>query len=659
MIDHKLKSLLLLSLLMGSISVYSQPQDLSESTDEDIELVDGLSFSDGNPLAPYAIKKSGKYRNKFKVPFSALAQYYRFVGQGYILENENPEPIKDIDMDVIPFKSVGNMDFFINIKKKKAYPTEVINPHSVSNLFVLDPRAYIHLAEAEDFVTAKQKIYGTKKFDKKKSKYDYSMVHLEDWRSLNHPPVADIGDDLSVWDKDLTPIDYSVEKSHFFSQEFQHKIDELSNTELTFGNKIELLENGLAFNRKIEEVNNAKSFVMIAVMSFFCDDSSKMLEDALLQKVRDGVDVKLMVEKVWTKAAMMKCMNRMIKGGIDVVLADDFLKKGEDQGLFHDKFMVIDNKRVIMGGSNIMSSDNISTGMNHMNRDNDVFIEGPIATDATLAYVDLWRRFSTKKNEKNFKKDPRIKEISYYEKLALEQKKKEQENQARGTNLYAEKLNHPSTRSKGVCRFLTQGPSTDRNKISKVFIEYIQTARSRMSMTNGNGFYFDLPEHRDKERARDTWNKRLYRSIFNTVERGVKLDIVGNGIDGGYGEASNMFKRMYLKNRFRVNPVPKTVASILADFMDKTAAKKNQPYLEELSRKENIRAWTHFQYMHSKKMQIDRLVSIVSSYNLDEWSADKSHESAVICMDDKLNAQMEKSFLIDVINSAPAAIAEK
>ena len=659
MIDHKMKSLLLLSLLVGSLSAYSQAEDLDDSADDSIELVDGLSLMEGNPLAPYAAKKNGKYKNKFKVPFSVMAEYYKYAGQGFILENENPEPIKDIDMDVIPSKSTENMDFFVNIKKKKAYPTEVINPHSISNLFVLDPRAYNAVANAPDFVTAKQKIYGIKKFDKKQLKYDYNMIHLEDWRSLNHPPVNDTGDDLTVWDKDLGPIDYSAQESVFYSPEFQHKIDEISNTELTFGNKVELLENGLSFNRKIEEVNKAKSFVLIAVMSFFCDASSKLLEDALLRKVGEGVDVKIMVEKVWTKAAMMKCMKRMMKGGIDVVLADDLLKKGEEQSLFHDKFMVIDNERVIMGGSNIMASDNISTGMNHMNRDNDVFIEGPIASDATLAFVDLWRRFATKKNAKNIEKDARVKEISHYEKLALDQKKVELENKSRGVNLYAEKLNNPSTRSQGVCRFMNQSPSTDRNKLSKVFIEYIQNAKSRMSMTNGNAFYFDLPEHKDKERARDTWNKKLYRAIFGTVERGVKLDIIGNGIDGGYGEASNMFKRMYLKNRFRANPVPKAIASFLADFMDKTAAKKNQPYLEELARKQNIRAWTHFQYMHSKKMQIDRVVTVVSSYNLDEWSADKSHESAVICLDDRLNSEMEKSFLKDVINSEPAAIAEK
>jgi len=338
----------------------------------------------------------------------------------------------------------------------------------------------------------------------------------------------------------------------------------------------------------------------------------------------------------------------MIDGGVDVVLANDLLKKDEEQALFHNKFMIIDNKIVIMGGSNIMSSDNISTGTNHMNRDNDVFIEGPIATDATLSFATLWKKYAKGKNHS-------IDEISS---LANNQKNLERDMGLRGPSLYAEKLNSKVERSHGVCRFMNQSPDSDKNKLSKVFIAHIDNAKERMAMTNGNAFYFDLPEHKDKERARDTWNKKLYRSLFASVERGVKLDIIGNGIDGGYGEASNTLKRIYLRNRFRVNPLPRAISSFLADFMDKAAAKNNQPYLEELAKKDNIRAWTHFQYMHSKKMQFDRIVTVVSSYNLDEWSADKSHESAVICMDDRLNREMERSILQDIVNSQPAAITK-
>jgi hypothetical protein len=44
--------------------------------------------------------------------------------------------------------------------------------------------------------------------------------------------------------------------------------------ELTFGNKIKLLGNGASYQRKMLEIKNAKKSVLIAVMSFFCDESS-------------------------------------------------------------------------------------------------------------------------------------------------------------------------------------------------------------------------------------------------------------------------------------------------------------------------------------------------------------------------------------------------
>lgn len=653
MVVHKMNSFLILSLLLASYGAQAQlvkEDDLEDS----IELFDALGLTEANPLTVFAQKKNGKLKKNFKVPFSSLIEYYDYASHGYIKPNPKSQPLMTLDMDIMSARAKEDIEFQIRLGKRKAYPTEVINPHSISLLFVLDPLIYNSVAGAEDFITAKQKMYKVKTFNAKKVKYDYSLVHLEDWRSLNHPPVMDVGEDLTIWDKDLTPIDYAQAESPFYQEDFQKNIDAVSNTELSFGNKLELLENGDSYKRKILEVRQAKSSVLMAVMSFFCDQSSKQLEDALVERAQSGLDVKLIVEKIWTKLSANKCFNRMKNAGVDVRMANDLLKKGEEMALFHDKFMVIDDRMVIMGGANIMDSDNISTGANHMNRDNDVIAVGPVASDAMLTYVELWRKF-TPKNQKPHP-DSRVKDISFYEQKALDLKKQDTEDRVRGQGVYAEKLKDKSQRSQGACRFMNQSPGTDKNRLSKVFIEFFSRAQSRLSMTNGNTFYFDLPEHSEKERARDTWNKKFYRSIFSSVERGVQLDIIGNGIDGGYGEASNMFKKMYLKNRFRANPIPRTIASFLADFMDKIAAKTNQPFLENLAKRKNVRAWTHFQYMHSKKMQVDRLVTIVSSYNLDEWSADKSHETAMICMDDTLNSQMERSFLKDVINSEPVAI---
>lgn len=651
---HSLKALLLLATLVGSYSSIA----LAEVEDEGELSSEGLNLSSENPITPYALKKNGKARKRFKIPYHVLVDYYKFAGQGTIEENTVDSPLMDLDMDVMTDVSKNEVEFFFDIKRKKAYPLRLINPHSVSQLFVLNPQNYVELADAEDFLSAKRKVYGVKGFDARKLRYNRDFVHLEDWRSLNHPPVQNIGKDLTIWDKDYSPIDYTKKESNFYKVDFQKKVDEVSNTELTFGNKIELLANGDSYRRKIEEIKGAKKSVLMAVMSFFCDKSSRELEEILINKVAEGVDVKLMVEKVWTKLAMKKCMNRMVRGGVDVVYANDLLKKGEESALFHNKFMIIDNHKVIMGGSNIVESDNLSTGYNHMNRDNDVYVEGPIATEAMLNYILLWKKYMGEKNEMNQDRTPSVKDITHYEQIALAQKAAELKTAQRGAEHYAEVLNDTSKRNAGVCRFVSQNPDTDKHKLTKVFMEYMNQAEERINLTTGS-IYFDLPSHDEKERARDTFNKKLFRSIFAATDRGVKLDIIGNGIDGGYGEVSNTFNRLKLRSRFQFKPIHKTIYSILTGWLDKGAAKKNQPYLEYIQKLPNARAWAGFQYMHAKMMQIDRVANMVSSYNLEEWSGDKSHETGIICLDENLSRQMDESFLRDFANAVPAAVTSK
>lgn len=649
MIKHSLKSFLLVASLMGSYPALAANAELEELNAE------GLNLVDGNPFTQYALKKNGKAKKRFKVPYSAMVEYYKFAGQDTVVENTEEDPLKNLDMDVISDITKNDIEFYVDMQRKKAYPMMLLSPDTVSQLFVLKPEVYTELAGANDFLEAKRKIYASTEFKTKKLRYERNFVHLEDWRSLNHPPVRSLGNDLTIWDKDYTPIDYTKKESVFYNEDFQRNLDKISGTELTFGNTIKLLANGDSYQRKMAEIKTAKKSVLMAVMSFFCDDSSRELEDILINKVKEGVDIKLMVEKVWTKVAMKKCMRRMVDGGVDVVYANDLLKKGEESALFHNKFMIIDNKKVIMGGSNIVESDNISTGYNHMNRDNDVYVEGPIATEAMLNYIMLWKKYMGQKNELNQDRNPNVKNISVYEKIALEQREEERLDRTRGSDQYPVILNDRVARNKGVCRFVSQNPDTDKFKLTKVFMEYINNAQERMNLTTGS-IYFDLPTDKPKERARETYNKKLFKGIFAAAERGVKLDIIGNGIDGGYGEMSNMINRVRMKERFDFKPINKLIYGIITSWLDKGAAKKNQPYLEYIQKQPNARAWANFQYMHSKMMQIDRVANMVSSYNLEEWSGDKSHETGIICLDESLSREMDESFLKDFANSVPAAV---
>ena len=74
---------------------------------------------------------------------------------------------------------------------------------------------------------------------------------------------------------------------------------------------------------------------------------------------------------------------------------------------------------------------------------------------------------------------------------------------------------------------------------------------------------------------------------------------------------------------------------------------------QDLDKHPNINLWLYFQYMHSKVYIFDRLVSVVGSWNFDGFSANKSPETMLFCLDDHLRDQLEESMIRDISNSIP------
>jgi phosphatidylserine/phosphatidylglycerophosphate/cardiolipin synthase-like enzyme len=227
----------------------------------------------------------------------------------------------------------------------------------------------------------------------------------------------------------------------------------------------------------------------------------------------------------------------------------------------------------------------------------------------------------------------------------------------------------------GSCRFVSQWPVNKEEHdfdfetkfvLSKVFIEYIQESIDMINLTTGSiDFNIDaplVPTLTDGEDGKANYNYRFFNALFaKTGAPGstLQVDIIGNGIDGGYGEASNMINRAKRKNGDKFKPARKFLQKFISKSLDKMAASSNQPFLENLSAvRPNIRAWSNFQYMHSKLLQFDRIVSVVSSYNLEGWSANGSHEVAIICTDPSLNDEMDRTLIQDFANSVPAGIVE-
>jgi phosphatidylserine/phosphatidylglycerophosphate/cardiolipin synthase-like enzyme len=81
--------------------------------------------------------------------------------------------------------------------------------------------------------------------------------------------------------------------------------------------------------------------------------------------------------------------------------------------------------------------------------------------------------------------------------------------------------------------------------------------------------------------------------------------------------------------------------------------------LQNLLVEDNLHWWASAIYVHSKTMMIDNLVTAIGSYNINSTSEHASYEQTLICHDQNLAEQMQRSILHDILNSIPIFIHSK
>lgn len=502
---------------------------------------------------------------------------------------------------------------------------------------------YVKKLGGLNFIQAKRAFYAKIPFSMKEQEYK-NFNQPSEWKSLNHPPIKELLKELSFYDESFQPIDYSQLDSPYFSQTFHKDIDEVSKSQLSFGNKLTLLSNGLSYSTKIDHIRGAKESIEIAVMSFFCDESSDVIANELIKKIKDdNVRVKMIVEKIWTKIAMKKCLKKLRNGGVEVVLATDLLKRGDKQSLFHNKFWIFDNKTAIVGGMNVINSDNLSTGFNETNRDTDLLINGPLVTDVMESFNALWKKFKKKPTSEDEK------EMDQNEELVAVRKYKEQQEQLRGSENYEDVLSDPSKRMNGVCRFVRQGTDIGKDLISKAYASYMAESQSSMYLISQK---LRFPAEFEKKKKKPKNSDAYWGEIFKAADRNVKVVVISNGIDGKNGELTHILRDIQ-ERKVRLNRPGAKLFGWINGLFDKSIATWNLPYLMHIDRHPSMEAWTYFQFIHSKIVYIDRLVTSIGSFNLEDYSANNSHESTVICQDESLNKEMDSQTVMDKINSTP------
>ena len=561
---------------------------------------------------------------------SNLVDYYSQLPGQYIKPNND-----QID------KFLGS-DFYLNQGNiytpagEKMYEFEF-----TQDLFYLDVNQFIQTMNATDFLDAKVKFYSKLFFNYKTQLNEAPYHYLSGWLSLNHPPIKKIVLPLGNYTKMFSETSFRSDVSTYFSPAFQNKLDQETGTELTFGNKLTTLFNGNSIKEKTRLVNDAKHYVFGAVMAMVCDPSSEEFVQALINKAQSGIPVTIIMEHFYMGIIFKNCTNRLRNGGVDIVLVDDKLKLRSLFTFFHAKFWVRDGEEVIVGGQNIVEYENNSTGFNQLNRDTDLLIQGPATTDFVSEYLSIWEEHARKRNQS----------LESYKLEVQKAKEAQRIAHTRGADFYEERLGNQSTRMLGVCRTLVQGPYNRNLSIAQVLRHHIEESQHSIILTSPS-LEFDLHKKRFNER------NQLISALRASANRGVNTELILNGVEGGDGEFTEAFRKMMVNAFESGRNFSYHFWKTLLGRSPEKVAQEQRKYLREFQTTPGMRAWTHFNYMHAKQAYFDRIVTSISSVNLDTASLERNYEAGALCMDENLSQQMEVQLTLDLVNSVPVTTDE-
>lgn len=185
----------------------------------------------------------------------------------------------------------------------------------------------------------------------------------------------------------------------------------LAGTPLSVGNQVTLLEDGQAtFAAMLEAIAAARHHVHFETYIFDADETGRNFAEALLERHRAGVQVRLVYDSVGSMKTPQEFFQRMADGGIEVVEYNPItpgtvLSRGTLLNRRnHRKLIVVDGLVAFLGGINI--SDVHTSGStprgrggaepfeNRPWRDTHVRIVGPVVADFQKSFLRMWSRIT-------------------------------------------------------------------------------------------------------------------------------------------------------------------------------------------------------------------------------------------------------------------------
>lgn len=168
---------------------------------------------------------------------------------------------------------------------------------------------------------------------------------------------------------------------------FLTEFEGLTGAVFTQSNKAKPLIDGPAsFGVRFSLMRKAKKSIHILSWAFYDDVTGNAAADLLIEKKRQGLDVKVMVDGKTSFEHGAAVLARLQAAGVEVVRFQDPLRKYD--GL-HTKVMVIDGRFAVAGGMNF-GDEYSHMGKDPKWRDTDMLYMGPSVTQSARFIAGLW-----------------------------------------------------------------------------------------------------------------------------------------------------------------------------------------------------------------------------------------------------------------------------
>jgi phosphatidylserine/phosphatidylglycerophosphate/cardiolipin synthase-like enzyme len=428
-------------------------------------------------------------------------------------------------------------------------------------------------------------------------------------------------------------IDISKTEIHpLLGKQFEAETDRLTGTLAREGNSVTFMPSGSqSYAKRWELIERARHSLDLVTFSVMNDGTSFRLRDLLAEKINQGVAVRMVVDDAAVySASSAGVLSDLAKAGAAVIryhkvfrdwLPD--LRKGHPfaqlvhnvkykiKRRFHEKFMLVDGRELILGGINWGDKYALGGIKPEAWRDTDVYLSGPVVADVQRQFVRSFFLYQAMEDEYNLRRQTGFDRDTHYETARLRAETAINEKDS----IYFPSL--PPTGTERV-RYVPHKPYDE---------EHLRLTDACLSMFQKAQKYLYWGCHAIRP------PRIIAEALAEAVQRGVEVRLITNSSKSSQALTARGF----------------------LGFLYWECANHFRWLIEHGIR---IFEWQKPGAFHSKNLVIDDVVAAVGSYNVARGSTFHHTESSIIVYGGSMPGAVRDQFETDLKDCREVQLAE-